>query len=144
MVFYSLVMKPIYLKRHCKIVVSSLPYGVPYKKEWFVDGKLHNETGPAKMFLEPHLQHKEEYYYLDNTLCLWFDWKVRVFWRRFNRMRILHFRQSHYFIFALLCELNMYICIRKMYWKDVWLFGVGVMLMLVLAIKSSRKLNSRR
>ena|ERR1017187_1943598 len=130
-------MKTIWLKKRCRIKVTRDIDRRKLKSEFFVDGKLHNETGPAIVY---HTGSHSAYYYLNNELELWFEWKVKLWFKRFRKF-MLQFKQSHYFLFAVLCELNMFICIRKYSWMDTWLLGVGTILMLFMAVETSKRLG---
>ena len=135
LVGFDTQMKTIWLKKRCRIKVTRDADRRKLKSEFFVDGKLHNETGPAIVY---HTDSRSAYYYLNDELELWSAWKVKVWFKRLRKL-MLQFRQSHYFLFAVLCELNMFIGLKKCSWIDAWLFGAGTILMLVMAVTTSKR-----
>lgn len=114
-----------------------------YSKRWYKRGMRHNEDGPAVVYHDGSMR----LYYLNDNVCLYPHWKVMVWYMKLQQlglegiMKLLFFESWHYFLFAFLAELNMGMCIHKLYWKDAWLFGIGAIVMTVLGILSSKKLN---
>lgn len=130
-------MKIIWLKKRCKVVHDRDPLTRrKIRSVFYVDDKVHNEIGPAIIY---HGGARSSYYYLNGELEIWPVWKATIWFKKLVKF-MFQFRQSHYFLFAILCEMNMLITINKHFWKDTWLFGAGTILMLVMAVLTSKRI----